>query len=272
MAFEHELEVALQAAEVASRIIRTEYETFVPIPNAPASITTHVDHAAQAAILDLLHAAFPDDALCAEEKSEKLEVIPSEGERVWIVDPIDGTRGFAQKNGEFSVMIALVVQGEIAVGVVAEPMQDRVTFARRGEGCHVRTGEVTTPCHVTGVTALGEATLVQSRSKKDRGPSGPVRYLQPKRVTETYSAGVKLARVARGEAELYVIGYGSFHDWDLCAGHILVTEAGGSVTDIRGNPLEYGLDGHLQNRGLVATNGVLHTDALRRMSEATIVE
>jgi 3'(2'), 5'-bisphosphate nucleotidase len=84
-------------------------------------------------------------------------------------------------------------------------------------------------------------------------------------VVETYSAGVKLARVARGEADLYVNTYAAFHDWDICAGDILVTEAGGRVTGLAGEELLYGLPGAWQRHGLLASNTPLHEAALQRL-------
>ncbi len=89
-----------------------------------------------------------------------------------------------------------------------------------------------------------------------------MRALKPKVVRETYSAGVKLALVARGEVDLYVNTYPSFSDWDICAGHILVEEAGGRVTGLRGEELRYGAPGARQRHGLMGTNGVLHETAL----------
>jgi 3'-phosphoadenosine 5'-phosphosulfate (PAPS) 3'-phosphatase len=90
--------------------------------------------------------------------------------------------------------------------------------------------------------------------------------LGPKRVVETYSAGIKLALVARAEADLYVSTYDTFHDWDLCAGHILVEEAGGTVTGLRGEELRYGLPGAWQRDGLLATNGLLHLAAVEKLA------
>jgi 3'(2'), 5'-bisphosphate nucleotidase len=90
--------------------------------------------------------------------------------------------------------------------------------------------------------------------------------LQPAKVMETYSAGIKLALVARGEADVYVNSYEAFHDWDVCAGHILVEEAGGRVTGLAGQELQYGLPGAAQAKGLLATNGKLHDEVIRRWS------
>jgi 3'(2'), 5'-bisphosphate nucleotidase len=85
-------------------------------------------------------------------------------------------------------------------------------------------------------------------------------------VLETYSAGIKLAMVARGDADLYVNDYPNFHDWDVCAGHVLVEEAGGTVTEFGGEPVEYGSPGKRQRRGMVATNGKLHADVVARLN------
>src|SRR5207245_8201337 len=100
------------------------------------------------------------------------------------------------------------------------------------------------------------------RSRNPGEPSWPVQALRPARVVETYSAGIKLARVARGEADVYVNTYDAFHDWDICAGHILVAEAGGRVTGLAGQELHYGLPGAWQRDGLLASNGLLHELAL----------
>jgi 3'(2'), 5'-bisphosphate nucleotidase len=95
-----------------------------------------------------------------------------------------------------------------------------------------------------------------------------VEALGPANVVETYSAGIKLALVARGEADIYLNTYDAFHDWDICAGHILVAEAGGAVTGTGGQVLRYGLPGAWQKDGLLATNGRLHEATLKVIGAA----
>src|SRR5262245_56543483 len=138
MRYEPELKLALQAAERAAARILELYADFVAIPDARADVTTRADRDSQEIILLALREQFPDDAYCAEEKTPTLADCKREGPRTWIVDPIDGTRGFAQKNGEFSIMIALAVGGASVLGVVHEPAASRVTYAVRGEGCWKR--------------------------------------------------------------------------------------------------------------------------------------
>lgn len=260
-----EVSAALDAAELASALVRREYATFAAIPDAPVSISTHVDKASQELILNYLHDRFPADALCAEESTPALARVPHRGRRVWVVDPIDGTRGFAKKTGQFSVMIGLLIDGEPAVGVVAEPAQDRTTYAWTGGGCWFKVGDGTSVgCRVTR-RALKNAVLTQSWSKPGQ-PSRPVRALAPAEVVETYSGGVKLAQVARGDADVYANVYETFFDWDICAGHVLVTEAGGRVTDLAGTPVVYAADRFAQSRGLLATNDAFHDAAVRALA------
>ena len=265
MTFDRELREALAAAAAAAEYVAAEYVRFTPIPNAPASITTHVDREAQEIVLRHLRAAFPADGLVAEEATATLAAAPQGTDRVWVVDPIDGTRGFAMKNGEFSVMVGLTVGGRAVVGVVNEPAAGRVTYAAAGAGCWVRTAGEPTRCRVSNHGADG-LTLVQSRTKPGGPPKVGVRALAPGRVVETYSAGVKLAIVARGEADVYVNDYDGFHDWDVCAGHVLVEEAGGRVSLFDGRPVAYGAAGAQQRSGLLASNGRVHDEVVRRLS------
>ena len=261
-----ELAVALDAARLASTYLMDAYASFEAIVDAPASITTEADRQSQEIILKTLHEHFPTDSLCAEEATPTVQAALSTGARLWIVDPIDGTRGFARKTGEFSVMIGFVVEGKLEVGVVAQPALGRLTYASRGHGCWRHdANEPPTPCRVTTIDKLENATLTQSRSKDPSKRTPLVAALGPGKVTETYSAGVKLALVARGEADLYINDYNAFHDWDIAAGQLLVTEAGGQVTDFCGGELLYGLPGAWQRHGLVATNGLLHVASLARL-------
>jgi 3'(2'), 5'-bisphosphate nucleotidase len=159
----------------------------------------------------------------------------------------------------------------VVVGVVLEPATWRVTWAVRGGGCWAQNGRagppVPVPCRVTTTANLSDAVLVQSRTRHGM-PWPHTLALAPARVEETHSAGVKLARVARGEVDLYVNHYRNFHDWDICAGQALVEEAGGKVTTFHGRPVRYGQADADQRDGLLASNGVLHEAALARLKGA----
>src|SRR5665213_2763754 len=103
MPYENELQAALEAARLAGRRIMEIYATFTAIPDAQVNITTQADFDSQELILQALSARFPRDGFVAEEKTPTLATLPREGQRRWIIDPLDGTRGFAQKSDEVSV-------------------------------------------------------------------------------------------------------------------------------------------------------------------------
>jgi 3'(2'), 5'-bisphosphate nucleotidase len=266
MPYESELQAALEAAELTRPVILDAYAHFQPIPDAAASISLPVDRQTQDILLRHLSAAFPGDAFCAEEATPLLDTLagPDSGRsRVWIIDPIDGTRGFAMKNGEFSVMIGLIENGQVAVGVVLEPVRGRLTYATRGGGCWRRDGAAAAErCHVSTTDKLPGAMLTVSRSSTGRQRSRHVESLGDVRLLPAYSAGLKLAHVARGEADLYLNVYPNFNDWDICAGQVLVEEAGGKVCGLRGQEIRYGHGRGQQRDGLLASNGRIHEAAL----------
>jgi 3'(2'), 5'-bisphosphate nucleotidase len=271
MPYEQELQAALEAARQAGRGILDAYAHFQAIPNAPIDISTEADRQAQETILTHLKRLFPNDSFCAEEQTETLAGVAHVGPRLWIVDPIDGTRGFAKKNGEFSVMVAFVARSQLAIGVVLEPAKQRCTYAAQGQGCWRRDGDgEPVGCRVSSTADLAAATMVQSHSRNPGVPSRMAQAVQPQRVVETYSAGIKLAMVARGEVDLYVNDYTEFHDWDIAAGHILVAEAGGTVTGLHGQTLHYGQEGAWQRHGLLASNGRVHQAALTRLKDVRL--
>jgi 3'(2'), 5'-bisphosphate nucleotidase len=268
MSHERELEVALEACRLARRRILEEYACFQPILDAQADIKLPIDRESQEILLRHLDAAFPHDSFCAEEDTPTLSQAKAAGrkpERVWVVDPIDGTRGFAQKNGEYSVMVGLIERDEVVLGVVLEPSRQRLTYATRGGGCWQQDETDGSPrrCQVSRNAQPHQATVTTSHSTCR---SRQMDALKPAHVVAVYSAGVKLALVARGEADLYLNTYPNFHDWDICAGHILVAEAGGRVTTLRGDPVTYGRTAAAaQRHGLLASNGAIHDAALRAL-------
>lgn len=261
--FGRELEIGKIAIRQAGAEILRRYGQLQAVDNPPADISTEADRASQEIILGQLASSFPTDGLCGEEATS-LARANLGADRLWIVDPIDGTRGYAVKNGEFSVMIGLAERGEVVVGLVYEPVVDRLTFAERGQGCFVEAdGAPARSCRVRPTSKLAEAVMSISRSQKASGREKLQTGFGVQGLVATYSAGVKLAQVARGETDLYPGDYLTLKDWDVCAGHLLVEEAGGKVSSVDGKPIRYRGDGtSLDGRGILATNGLLHETAL----------
>ncbi|MGL5096022.1 MAG: inositol monophosphatase family protein, partial [Planctomycetia bacterium] len=162
---------------------------------------------------------------------------------------------------------------EVVVGVVLEPAIGRLTYASRGAGCFVQTSPSAAParCTVRPTERMADAVLSMSRSQGAAGEAKLLAGFGAASAVQTYSAGIKLAQVARGETDVYLGDYISLRDWDISAGCILVTEAGGTITDIDGNPVRYGVDGVTkQKRGVLASNGPLHAAALAALAEGRV--
>jgi len=267
-----ETAVALRAAGAAAAELRRRYAAFTPIPDAPANLTTEADLAAQERILEHLRRDFPGDGICAEESSPAARAAPAPAgsRRFWVIDPLDGTRGFARRQGEFAVHVALVESGRPVLGVVVEPLAERVTWAIEGGGCwSAERGTAPWRCAVSASDA--PEVLALSRSRDEASRRALLDALGARRAVATWSAGRKLALVARGEADLYLGDYLTLHDWDVCAGHLLVEEAGGRVTDIGGDPIVYdGSGASLRGKGLVASNGRVHAAALRALAAGRV--
>jgi len=257
-----ELEAARAAATAAAQLVLDYYARLTPAEFAPANVTTDADRRAQEIIFRILAEHFPADAFLGEERTDFTEQFRHHADRLWIVDPIDGTRGFVMKNGEFAIMVGLVEQGEARLGLVLEPVANRLTWAVRGQGCWVEEpDQMPVRCHVSEQTQLSQATLVRSRAEQK---SGPHPLLPTPREIYTYSAGRKLAMVARGQADVYASLFRGFRAWDVCAGHVLILEAGGVVTDGLGRPLHY-QDPSQPIVGLIAANPDLHGQALAQL-------
>jgi myo-inositol-1(or 4)-monophosphatase len=166
--------------------------------------------------------------------------------RVWIVDPLDGTKEFTRKIPEFGVSIALVEDGEPVVGVVHNPPAGVSVWASRGGGCW-RDGRRVA---ISACTELSRAVLVASRTETSRGRLEPYegwfREIRP-----VGSIAWKLACIASGDGDLN-ISVAPKNEWDVCAGDLLVREAGGRYVDFEGRPRIYNQEETLIAAGMAA--------------------
>jgi 3'(2'), 5'-bisphosphate nucleotidase len=262
------LAVAQAALAAAGAEVMRRYTAATAVPDAPAEITTEADLAAEALLVQRLAEAFPEDAVLSEHLPPP---VPPVG-RHWVLDPIDGTRGYARKSGEFALLIALVEGRRPVLGAVWEPVPARLTWALAGEGCWTRQGWHGSDHRCRVSTVAGRPRVVaMSRSQGEPGSARLLAALGAERVLATWSAGIKLALVARGEADLYLGDYLHPHDWDVAAGHLLVEEAGGRVSDLTGREVLYDGSGtSCGGRGLLASNGLVHDAALAAIARGEV--
>jgi len=218
---------------------------------------TEADLASERIILDGLRRIAPDIPVISEEATaEGQEAIA--GHRFFLVDPLDGTKEFLSRNGEFTINIALVEGGEARLGVVYAPAIGRMFWGERGAGAFQAAIAPWEPLPLGGgqpirARACPEAdlTVVASRSHRDAETE---RWLSTRKVGRLVSAGssLKFCLLAAGEADLYP-RFGRTMEWDTAAGHAVLAAAGGRVDTAEGEPLTYGKkDRGFDNPGFIA--------------------
>lgn len=258
--------IAREAAEIVARVYATEFRVDY---KAPADPVTEADRQANALICERLAKAFPGVPVVAEESDEEAFDGWVGAERVLFVDPLDGTQEFIAKNGEFAVMIGLTERGRAVAGVVYGPAMHLGWTGAPGLGAwEWDDAGARRPIRVSGVTGLGAATLVASRSHRGKLLQASIDAMAPGAVSTLGSAGLKGAFVASGRADLYCQPGRAGKRWDACAPDAIVTAAGGRVTDAHGAPIDY-VGGKLENdRGLVMSNDAVHEAALAAIGRA----
>jgi 3'(2'), 5'-bisphosphate nucleotidase len=244
-----ELETAVRGARAAGAAVSSVAEDLDVAEKTDRSPVTAADRAANAAILHVIRSSFPDDAILSEESKDTTARLSSR--RVWIVDPLDGTKEFLARNGEFSIMIGLAVDGDPVVGVVYLPDGDVLYAAATGAGAFVERGG-TRQRLVREDRSAGPIRLVGSRSHPDPLLVQMQRTLGITDVEPCGSVGVKCARIAEGRRDLYIHPVSSMKEWDTCAPDVLVRECGGTFTDCHGRPLRYNKPVPVQPDGIMA--------------------
>ena len=238
------LPVLADAARTAGQAIMQVYATdFAVRGKADASPVTEADERAERIIVERLRALAPTIPVVAEEAVAAGQV-PEVGEHFWLVDPLDGTKEFIGRNGEFTVNIALIERGVPVLGVVLAPALvagGRLYDGLVGQGAWVEDADGRRPIHGRAVPPAG-LTVLASRSHGD--VAALERFLRGRKVAALANAGssLKLCLLAAGEADLYP-RLGRTMEWDIAAGHAVLLAAGGRVVTLRGEPLRYGKPG-----------------------------
>lgn len=251
---EKEKRLAVRAARAAGEIIRSLYDEkgAAVSTKAGGSPVTRADVEANRAIHRVLRGAFPEDGWLSEETADSPERLSRR--RVWVVDPMDGTREFIQKIPEFAVSVALVEDGRPVVAVSYNPASGELFCAARAAGA-TRNGE---RIAVSPTSTLPSASVLASRSEHSRGEWDACDGMF--QITPVGSAAYKLSLVASGKFDA-TFTLVPKNEWDVCAGALILEEAGGTVTDLDGRPLNYNRKATLLE-GLVASNGLLHGQIL----------
>jgi 3'(2'), 5'-bisphosphate nucleotidase len=255
--------VARSAADVILEVYGRPFAVDLKRAREPV---TAADRGANAVICEALAARFPGVPIVAEESDPGTFRDFRSAPRVLFVDPLDGTREFIARNGEFAVMIGLLDGARPVAGAVHAPAAGVSWAGALGAGAWRVEGDAPwMPIRVSPESDPGRARLVASRSHRGPALRRALAALGAASVRALGSAGLKGAAVAQGRADAYVDTGAGTKRWDACAIDALVTAAGGRVTDMRGAPIDYRGPGLANRNGLIVTNGLLHDAILARL-------
>lgn len=231
---ENVLAIAREAGALIMDIYRSDFEVR---GKEDASPVTEADEQAEQLILARLQALQPQTPIVSEEAAAAGD-IPQTCQRFWLVDPLDGTKEFIQRNGEFTVNIALIEGGNPVLGAVYAPALDRMYAGAQGVGAWVEAGGQRQSIACRDIPADG-LDVVASRSHGDA--QALEQFLQGRLVRSLKSAGssLKICLVAAGEADIYP-RLGRTMEWDIAAGHAVLAAAGGQIRTLDGEVLLYG--------------------------------
>jgi 3'(2'), 5'-bisphosphate nucleotidase len=264
----HEIDVARRLAREAAALVRGLAEKPVSVKYKDAGEpVTDADLAANALIVSGLAQEFPGDAILSEE-------LPDDGSRlgrprVWMVDPIDGTRDFIRGQTGYVVMIGLCLDGRPALGAVAHPRTDVVWSGVVGQGAWCDQPDGTrVPMRTSALAEPRGVRIVVSQSRRSPQIDAFRLALGVTDEMSVGSVGLKVALVCQGERDLYLYPGEQTKLWDTCGPEAILTAAGGRMSDLDGRPLVYN-KADLNNRnGVVASNGPLHHLVIQALATA----
>ena len=270
MGFERELELAkdlarragLEILEYYAREIIAEEKLGVDLHYEPV---TAADRAASKLIVAGIETVFSDDAILSEEEVDVADKRLAK-QRVWVIDPIDGTAGFVKKDGDFAVQIGFAVGGEAVAGVVLLPYYDVLYSASKGGGTWREAGGKVERITASGETDFTKMMIAVSRNHRSAKMKAIKREFRVKGEVDRGSVGLKVGLLAEKRADLYIHLSPRTKLWDTCAPQIILEEAGGRMTDLFGEEFRYDIEDLQNHGGIVATNGKVHDEVIKRLT------
>ncbi len=254
----HFLETAAEIAREAGALLATAFERRIGYETkGKFDLVTEADRASEKLIVERLRSHFPAHEIVAEEGGG----YQSASEYRWYVDPLDGTTNFAHSFPTFNVTLGLERAGEMVAGVVFDPVRQEIFTAERGAGAYLNNRRM----HVSQIKRLNDSLSSTGFPSRKRNHNANIHFyyqlaMASHGVRRTGSAALDLAYVACGRLDFFW-EFG-LKPWDMAAGTLLVAEAGGRVSDMKGQPHVVASSEHL-----LADNGSLHDEVLAMFAE-----
>lgn len=254
----HETKVAIHAATQAGKRVMELYNKDITTKlKDDSEPVTQADIESDTIIQKILSGT--NYLILSEESSDDKKRL--EQNKIWIVDPLDGTSDFVNKTGEFTIMIALVQNHKPVLGVIFHPPSGTLYVAQRGQGAFKLQNNSWTRLKVSKISDLKECKAVGSRFHLGQKEKKILEKLQVSKFV-TRGSSLKVTDICSGNAEIYFTTTNKMKQWDTCASYCLIHESGGKMTDIIGSELLYNIDSLNHENGLLVTNGKINNKIL----------
>jgi 3'(2'), 5'-bisphosphate nucleotidase len=238
------IQLAEKAGEAILPIYRSQSEVLLSLKN-DGSPLTQADLLANTIICDALKQLTPQIPILSEESCDIPFVDRQAWQRYWLIDPIDGTKEFLAKNGDFTVNIALIEFHQSLLGVVAVPIEEVVYYGAKGAGAWKKMGEESRKIHTAKLQAATPVRILASR-RHGQIIMEKIQQAYPECQLSRRGSSLKFCLIAEGLADIYP-RLGLTSEWDTGAAQCILEEAGGKVMNLDGFPLSYGLRDSYQN-------------------------
>ncbi|MBI5146605.1 MAG: 3'(2'),5'-bisphosphate nucleotidase CysQ [Thaumarchaeota archaeon] len=256
----NETALAIDAAMRANKVVMEIYvQDFAIERKDDDSPITKADLQSNQVIKEILSSSgLP--ILSEEDEDDKSRV---KHEKIWVVDPLDGTSDFVNKTGEFTIMIALVEKKKPILGIISRPTTNMLFLAQRGSGAFVFEKESWKKLIVSKTSELKKCNAVGSRFHLTEAEKEFFKSLGVESFASRGSS-LKVAEICMGMADIYLTTSNKIKQWDTCASYCLVTESGGKMTDMCGNDILYNTERLNHENGLLVTNGLVHDQIIKK--------
>ena len=253
------IEAAMKAGKAVIEVYKNNFSYQVKDDNSPI---TEADIKSNGIIQETL--SITNIPILSEENVDDL--VRLKHEKIWIVDPLDGTSDFVEKTGEFTIMISLVQSSKPILGVIYWPTEDKLYVAQKNKGAYELFSGHWKKLNVNNISNLEKCHAVISRHHLSESDKKFIKKLNLLEFNQKGSS-LKVLDVCSGKAEVYLTTTNKIKQWDTCASYCLISESGGKITSMYGEDLEFNTELINHENGLLVTNGLIHNKIVKKYSE-----
>ena len=253
------IDAAVKAGKAVIEVYKNNFSFQVKDDNSPI---TEADIKSNMIIQEVLSTT--NIPILSEESVDNLARLKCE--KIWIIDPLDGTSDFIEKGGEFTIMISLVQSGKPILGVIYWPTEDKLYVAQKNQGAYELFSGHWKKLNVNNISNLEKCHAVLSRHHLSESDKKFIKKLNLLEFNQKGSS-LKVLDVCSGKAEVYLTTTNKIKQWDTCASYCLISESGGKMTSMNGEDLEFNTELINHKNGLLVTNGLVHNKITNEYSK-----